>query len=166
MWPGERLCAVGVFNYIIAVKSLTALLSDSCWDRRIIPLQGRCKLFLLKVSVYQANLMLSGKEGKLAPNENGDNRNELGALGYSHQHHGSGCLGSATQFLGLLLFFSFRFRTGLHWLNQTKPMGGLFSKCQEGELVLWTWNYRERDIWQFISLPATKHICFWIYFHD
>lgn len=95
----------------------------------------------------QANLMLSGKEGTPAPNENGDYRNELGAPGYSHQQHDNGCLGNATQFLGLVLFFSFKFRTDLHWLNQTKPMGGLFSKCHEGELVLYTSNYRERDIW-------------------
>lgn len=67
----------------------------------------------------RADLMLSGKEGRLAPNENGENRNELGALGYSHQQHESGCMGNATQFLGLLLFFSVKFQTGLHRWNET-----------------------------------------------
>lgn len=43
--------------------------------------------FLSAIEENKANLILSGKDVKLSPNENGDNKNELElvALGYSDQ---------------------------------------------------------------------------------
>ena len=85
---------------------------------------------------------------KLTPNENGDNKNELVALGYSHQQNYSGCLGNTPQFLGLLL----------HWLNHTNLWEAYFSMFQEGQMDF----ELQRGVYLVInlSLPATKHIGF------
>lgn len=113
--------------------------------------------FCLKLE-NKANLILSGKQAKLTPDEKGYNKTEPVALGSSHQQHWSGCLGNSTQLLGLLLFSFFYIsdRSVLIELNKAcgRPVFGVFRREK------WSYGLRitERGIFGNLSLCQPQSI--------